>query len=312
MEKNSRIYVAGHTGLVGSGLCRVLAAQGFSHVITRTHRELELTDRVAVKRFFDQAKPEYVFLAAGLAGGIARNRAHGAELIYANLAIQNNVIDLAHRSGVAKLLFLGSACAYPRECPQPIAPSAMLTGPLEPTNEPFALAKLAGIGLCRAYNRQYGTHFLTVIPATVYGPNDHFDENGHVVASLIARFHAAKTDGLGEVVVWGTGRPRREFMYVDDLAEGLVFLMQKYDQNELINLGVGQDVSIADLAAQIARTVGFGGKIIFDTAKPDGMPARLLDSRPVEQLGWRSHTTLAEGLARTYEWFLQNRAKGRP
>jgi len=311
MEQNARIYVAGHAGLVGSAICRELVRLGYRQILTRTHAELDLTNQFAVEAFFRDNRPEYVFLAAAMAGGIRRNSAFPAEMIFANLAIQTNVIDAARRHGVRKLLFIGSACSYPRECTQPIAPSAMLTGPIEPTNEPFAVAKIAGVRFCQACNRQYGTTFLSVIPATMYGPGDHFDENGHVAAALLARFHAAKRDGIGEVAVWGTGRQRREFMYVDDAAEGLAFLMDRLDDGELVNLGVGADTSIADLAQAIACTVGYEGKIVFDATRPDGMPVRLLDSSQIRKMGWAPRTSLAEGLAKTYEWYLEHSVKER-
>ncbi|MCK4603011.1 MAG: GDP-L-fucose synthase, partial [Phycisphaerae bacterium] len=302
---DSRIYVAGHTGLLGSGLCRMLGRDGYKNVVTRSHAELELTDAAAVAKFFERVHPEYVFLAAGLAGGIHRNKTQPAELIRANLAIQTNVIHQAHLHGVRKLLFVGSACAYPKHCDQPIRPETLLTGPLEPTSEAFAVAKIAGIRMCQAYNAQYGTQFIPVIPATMYGPNDHFDENGHVVSALMSRLHKAKASGSGSAAVWGTGRPQREFLYVDDVAEAMVFLMNNYNDGGLINIGAGEDISVAALAKTIAKVVGFEGRITFDTSRPDGMARRLLDSGRITQLGWHYRTPLADGLARTYAWYLQ-------
>ena len=306
MDKNSRIYVAGHTGLIGSAMCRALGQRGYDKLIVRRHDECDLTDRPAVDDLFRSERPEYVFLLAAMAGGIHRNKSYPAEMIQVNLAIQTNVIDSAYRHGVRKLLFPGSACSYPRQCPMPIGPEAMLTGPLEPTNEPFAIAKIAGMRMCKAYNEQYGTRFISVIPATAYGPGDHFDENGHVLAALIARFHSAKTDGAPQVTVWGTGNPRREFIYVDDVADAMILVMDEYDGDDVVNIGVGQDMSIGELAERIARVVGFEGRIVFDTTKPDGMPQRLLDSRQIAEMGWQAQMPLDKGLAATYAWYLDN------
>jgi len=311
MNKDAHIYVAGHTGLLGGGLVRVLRGQGYANLITRTHGELELTDRRAVDAFFQAERPEYVFLAAAMAGGIYRNKTYPAEMIHVNLAIQDNVIDAAHLADVKGLLFVGSACAYPRECEMPIRPESLLAGAPEVTNAPFALAKIAGISMCRAYNAQYGTRFLSVIPATLYGPGDHFDANGHVVAALMARFHQAKVSGADTVAVWGTGRPRREFLYVDDAAEAMVFLMNGDGQDELTNIGSGEDMSIAELARAVAGVVGYERKIAFDPSRPDGMPRRLLDSGPIRQLGWRPQTPLIDGLRRTYAWYVEQMDGGR-
>ena len=305
MDTGAKIYVAGHTGLVGSGLMRALERKGCANLVTRTHAELELTNQAAVEAVFQAERPQYVFLAAAMSGGIHRNATYPAEMIQVNLAIQCNVIDAARQAGVEKLLFIASACSYPRDCKQPIRPEALLTGPVEPTNEPFAVAKIAGIRMCQAYNAQYGTSFISVIPSTIYGPGDHFDENGHVVAALIARFHEAKRSGDEAVDVWGTGEPRREFLYVDDAADGLLFLMDHYNDPTLINLGAGTDIAIADLAALIADTVGFQGKITFDTTRPDGMLKRLLDSTTVRDMGWQPQISLSDGLARTYQWYLK-------
>jgi len=305
MDTGAKIYIAGHTGLVGSGLMRALERKGCANLVTRTHAELELTSQSTVEAFFQAERPRYVFLAAAMAGGIHRNATYPTEMIQVNLAIQCNVIDAARRTGVEKLLFIASACSYPRDCEQPIRPEALLTGPVEPTNEPFAIAKIAGIRMCQAAGAQYGSNFISVIPSTIYGPGDHFDENGHVVAALIARFHEAKRSGDEAVDVWGTGEPRREFLYVDAAADGLLFLMDHYDDPALINLGAGTDIAIADLARLIADTVGFQGKITFDTTRPDGMPQRLLDSAIVRDMGWQPRTSLSDGLASTYQWYLK-------
>ena len=322
METDSRIYVAGHTGLLGSALCRVLSRAGYGNLITRTHGELDLADPAAVEAMFRDERPEYVFLAAGLAGGIHRNRTQPAELIHANLAIQTNVIHQAwsHRDGAARpdgtrpdgtrLLFVGSGCAYPKHCDQPIAPEALLAGPIEPTSAPFAVSKIAGLYMVRAYNEQYGTDFLSVIPATMYGPNDHFDENGHVAAALVARFHRARLAGAEKVEVWGTGTPRRELLFADDAAEAMVLLMNRYRGSEIVNVGSGSDVSIAELAETVARVVGFEGKIEFDSSKPDGMARRLLDSSRINDLGWRPRTPLPDGLERTYAWYVDRLSAG--
>ena len=308
MQADSRVYVAGHTGLIGSALVRKLAQAGRDRLLLCTHAELELTDARQVEAFFGSQRPEYVFLAAGRVGGIEANRTFPADFICQNLAMQMNVMGSAMRHRTRRLLFLASACAYPRDCPQPIRPEMLLSGPLEPTNEPFAVAKIAGIKMAQAYNAQHGTDFLCAVPATAYGPNDHFDAGGHVIASLMARFHQAKTAGADCVEIWGTGRPRREFIYVDDLAEALILLMDQYDGQEIVHVGVGEDVAIADLAERIRQVVGFEGKIVCDTSRPDGMPRRLLDSQEIRQLGWRPRTPLQEGLARTYQWYLQNGA----
>ncbi len=305
MRTDSRIYVAGHTGMVGSALCRLLRRRGCEKLILRTRAELDLTDRSAVEELFRTERPEYVFLAAAMVGGIKRNASSPAEMIHVNLAIQDNVIDLAWRHGAAKLLFIASGCTYPKHCPVPIRPEAMLTGPIEPSNEPFAVAKIAGIRMCQAYNAQYGTHFISVIPATMYGPGDHFHDGGHVISALIARFHAAKASGAPAVEIWGTGTPRREFVYVDDAAEAMALLMDACDDSEVVHIGVGESMSIADLARKIARVVGFTGEITFDTARPDGIPERLLDSGKISELGWRPRTLLDDGLAKTYAWYLQ-------
>ncbi len=307
MEKNSRIYVAGHTGLVGSAIVRRLASLNHTSILTRTHKELDLTDQVRAEKFFEEARPEYVFLAAAKVGGILANNTYPADFIYQNIMIQTNVIDLSYKCGVKKLLFLGSSCIYPKECPQPIKEEYLLTGAIEPTNEPFAVAKIAGIKMCQSYNRQYGTNFITAIPANVYGINDSFDpHNSHVVSSLIRRFQEAKTLERDSVSIWGTGRPRREFFYVDDLADACIFLMNEYNGSEFINIGVGNDTSVSELAQIIKGIVGYEGKIVYDTTKPDGTPRRLLDNSKIKALGWRPRTGLEEGLRLTHEWYKEN------
>jgi len=306
MDFESSIYVAGHTGLVGTALLRELQNQGYRRIVTRTHAALDLTNRLATERFFAEERPEYVFLAAARVGGILRNRTFPAEMIYTNLAIQCNVIDCAWRYGVKKLLFIGTACAYPKFADSPITPDTLLTGVIEPTNEPFAVAKIAGVRMCQAYNRQYGTQFVSVVPATVYGPNDHFDENGHVVASLLDRFHRAKASGDPEVVVWGTGQPRREFLFSEDFGAAMILLMNAYNESEIIHVAEGKDIPIKDLAEMVQQTVGYRGLIVFDTSKPDGMPRRQLEASPIRNLGWRPRVSLEEGLRRTYAWYLEH------
>jgi GDP-L-fucose synthase len=303
MTKNSLIYVAGHTGLVGSAIFRRLKARGYKNLITKTHREMDLTERKKVEKFFIKELPEYVFLAAAKVGGIHANSTYPAEFIYENLMIQTNVINLSYRYGVKKLLFLGSSCIYPKMSPQPMREEYLLAGLPEPTNEAFAIAKIAGIKMCEAYNRQYGTNFISVVPANVYGPNDHFDEDGHVVASLIRKIYEAKTKGLRSVTVWGTGKPKREFLHVEDAAVACIFLMNKYNKSNVINVGTGYGISIAELAELIKRTVGFKGKINYDTKRPGGNPERLLDSSRINALGWTPKITLEKGLKMTYEWY---------
>ena len=298
------VYVAGHAGLIGSAVVRRLRQPGRGDLLLRTHAELDLTDGAAVEAMFAEHRPAVVFLLAGLAGGIEANRTRGGEFIRDNLAIQINVMHAAKRWGADRLVFPASGCAFPVKCDGPIRPEMLMAGPIEPTSAPFAVAKLAGITMARAYNAQYGTRFISVVPATVYGPGDHFDGGGHVIASLMARFHAAKRAGDEAVAVWGTGEPRREFIYADDLADALILLAGDPCVPDLINVGVGEDISIADLAGRIAKVVGFAGRLEFDTAKPDGMPRRLLDSSVIAGMGWRPGTSLADGLADTYRWFL--------
>ncbi|MDR4498230.1 MAG: GDP-L-fucose synthase [Candidatus Scalindua sp.] len=302
MNKNAKVYVAGHTGLIGSAILRELEALGYK-AVTRTRKEMDLTDKSKAEEFFAKERPEYVYLAAARVGGIRANSTYPAEFIFENLTIQTNVIDLSYRYPVKKLLFLASSCIYPKMCSNPIREEYMLSGPIEPTNEPYAIAKLAGIKMCQSYNYQYGTDFLPVIPANVYGINDHFDEDGHVVASLIKKFHEAKLTGYENVTIWGTGKPKREFFYVDDLAKACIFLMTGSQSGEVMNIGRGVETSIAELAEIIKKIVGFTGDIIYDTTKPDGNPQRLLDSSKINRLGWKAETGLEKGLQVTYEWY---------
>ena len=311
MEKDSRIFVAGHRGLVGSAILRRLEADGFDRLITRTRQELDLTDRAAVSRFFATEKPDHVFLAAAEVGGIVANDQNPANMIRDNLLIQTNVIDAAWRGGVRKLLFLGSSCIYPKFAPQPIREDSLMTGPLEPTNEAYALAKIAGIGMCQAYRRQYGFNAVALMPTNLYGPNDNFDlVTSHVLPALIRKFHEAKLAGDKAVTIWGTGTPKREFLHVDDLADACLFLMAHYDSGEIINVGAGKDMTIAELAALVGSVVGYQGELAFDTTKPDGTPRKLLDVSRMTALGWTPRISLREGLAMTYRWFLDNN-KGR-
>ncbi len=308
MEKNDKIYIAGHSGLVGSAIFRRLEAEGYKNLLTRTHKELDLTRQEAVEAFFAKERPDYVFLAAAKVGGIHANNTQGGAFIYENLMVQSNVIHAAYRQGVKKLLFLGSSCIYPKLAPQPLKEEYLLSGLLEPTNEPYAVAKIAGIKMCEAYNRQYGTSFMSVMPTNLYGPNDNFDlETSHVLPALIRKIHDAKVSGLKEVILWGTGKARREFLYVDDLAEACVFLMRKYDAATLggiVNIGCGKDQTIAELAQTIAEVIGYTGKFSYDTTKPDGTPQKLLDISRVNRLGWTPRTSLTDGLRKTYEWYV--------
>jgi len=300
----ARIFVAGHRGLVGSAIRRRLEAAGCGNIILRTHRELDLTRQAEVEAFFASEKPEYVFLAAAKVGGIWANSSYPAEFIYQNITIQTNIIHASYLSGVKKLLFLGSSCIYPRDCPQPMKEEYLLSGYLESTNEPYAVAKIAGIKMCQSYNRQYGTRYISVMPTNLYGPEDNFDlETSHVLPALIRKFYEAKERGLTEVVIWGTGTPRREFLHVDDLAGACVFLMEHYDGSEIVNIGVGEDQTIRELAEMIAEVVGFDGKLQFDPTKPDGTPVKLLDVGRLNRLGWKARIPLRNGLAETYEWY---------
>lgn len=307
MEKNAKIYVAGHRGLVGSAIVRNLETQGYTNIVKKTFDELDLTNQVATADFLAEEKPEYVFLVAAKVGGIKANEDYPADFIYQNLQVQNNVFHNAYLSGVKKLLFLGSSCIYPRDCPQPIKEEYLLTGPLEKTNEAYAIAKIAGIKMCQAYNRQYGAKFISVMPTNLYGPNDNFDlESSHVLPALLRKFHDAKTENKNEVVMWGTGSPMREFLHVDDLADACVYLMNTYDDSEIVNIGTGEDIGIKELAEMIKKIVDFKGEIVNDTTKPDGTPKKLLDVSKLHRLGWKHKTTLSEGVKKTYEWFLKN------
>ena len=307
MDLPSKIYIAGHMGLVGSAIKRNLEEKGFQNIIVRTRQELDLLNGSAVKSFFEKEKPEYVFLAAAKVGGINANDNHPADFIYENLQVQNNVIHNAYCNGVKKLLFLGSSCIYPRDCPQPIKEEYFMTGPLEKTNDAYAVAKIAGIKMCQAYNKQYGTKFISVMPTNLYGPNDNFDlESSHVLPALLRKFHDAKISGAKEVVIWGTGSPMREFLHVDDLADACVYLMDTYEDSEIVNIGTGEDITIKNLALLIKNIVGFEGKITNDTAKPDGTPRKLLDVSRLHSLGWHHKTNLELGLKITYDWFLKN------
>ncbi len=309
MERNAKIYVAGHRGIVGSAIVRKLEESGYGNLLCRTHAELDLTRQEAVEAFFDQERPHHVFLAAAKVGGIWANATRPAEFIYTNLAIECNVIHAAYRFGAKKLLFLGSSCIYPRDCPQPMKEEHLLSGCLEPTNEAYAVAKIAGIKLCQAYNRQYGTNFISVMPTNLYGPNDNFDlETSHVLPALIRKFHEAKLRGAPEVEIWGTGRPRREFLHVDDLAEACIYLMSNYDGSEIVNIGTGKDITIRELAEMIARIVGFDGRLRFDPSKPDGTPIKLLDVSRIQALGWQAAIPLKEGIRRTYQWYVGHAA----
>ncbi|HTW96852.1 MAG TPA: GDP-L-fucose synthase [Candidatus Methylomirabilis sp.] len=307
MLKNSKIYIAGHRGLVGSAIVRALEQAGYRNLLLRSRAELNLLDQNAVTEFFLTEKPDYVFLAAAKVGGIIANHSYPADFIYENLAVQNNVIHHAFLSGVKKLLFLGSSCIYPREAPQPIKEEYLLSGPLEETNKPYAIAKIAGIIKCQSYNRQYGTNFISVMPTNLYGPNDNFDlQNSHVLPALLRKFHEAKIRGDRQAMVWGTGAARREFLHVDDLADACVFLMNNYDSGEIINIGSGEDISIKEIAELIKKIVGFAGTISWDASKPDGTPRKLLDVSRLRNLGWRHKIDLAEGLKSYYQWYLQN------
>ena len=307
MNKDSKIYIAGHRGLVGSALVRKLKAEGYHNLVLRNRSELNLTDGAATKGFFEVERPNYVFLAAAKVGGIWANSHYPAEFIYSNLAVELNVIHNAYLSGVKKLLFLGSSCIYPRLAAQPMKEEYLLAGALEPTNESYAVAKIAGIKMCEAYNQQYGTNFISVMPTNLYGPNDNYDlEKSHVLAALIRKFHEAKQGKSSSMTVWGTGDVRREFLHVDDLADACLFLMQHYDSSELINIGVGEDLTIKELANLIREVVGFEGLIEFDPSKPDGMPRKLLDITRLKAIGWRAKIGLKDGVSATYHQYIKD------
>ncbi|MCX6167137.1 MAG: GDP-L-fucose synthase [Sphingobacteriales bacterium] len=306
MEKNAKIYVAGHRGMVGSAILRKLQAEGYTNLVIRSSQELDLRNQQAVADFFAAEKPDYVFLAAAKVGGIVANNTYRADFLYENLAIQNNVIHQAYLQGAKKLLFLGSSCIYPKLAPQPLKEEYLLTGLLEPTNEPYAIAKIAGIKLCDAYRDQYGCNFISVMPTNLYGYNDNYHpENSHVLPALIRKFHEAKTSGSASVTIWGTGSPLREFLFADDLADACYFLMQEYNEAGLVNIGTGNDLSIKDLALLIKEVVGFTGDLVFDTSKPDGTPRKLLDVSKLHKLGWKHRIALQEGLALAYQDFLK-------
>lgn len=309
MDKDARIFVAGHRGLVGSAIVRRLEREGYRDLLLRTSKELDLRRQVDVERFFEKERPEHVFLAAAKVGGILANNTYPANFIYENLMIESNVIHSSYLSSVKKLLFLGSSCIYPKFAPQPIKEEHLLTGPLEETNEAYAIAKICGIELCKFYRRQYGCDFISAMPTNLYGPQDNFDLNSsHVLPALIRKFHEAKVKGQSEVVIWGTGQPMREFLYVDDLADACLFLMNHYSGETHVNVGTGKDLKIVQLAEMISEVVGFKGSITLDRTKPDGTPRKLLDVSMINSLSWKARTDLQEGLALTYQWFLKNKA----
>jgi len=305
MDKHSRIFVAGHRGLVGSAIMRKLGASGYTNLIVRTHAELDLTNQAAVDRFFTTERPEYVFLAAAMVGGILANDTYPADFIRQNLLIQTHAIDAAYRHNVKKLQFLGSSCVYPKLAPQPIREDALLSSALEPTNEAYAVAKIAGLKMAQAYRRQYGFPAISLMPTNLYGPGDNFDPvTSHVVPALIRKFQEAKQNASPEVTIWGSGRPRREFLHVDDLADAAIFLMLHYDEESIINVGTGEDVTIEELAELIGKVTGYGGRLTFDSSKPDGTPRKLLDVSRLHALGWQARIPLDEGLRNMYEWFM--------
>jgi GDP-L-fucose synthase len=312
MNETDHIFVAGHRGLVGSAIVRELGRRGYGQLLLRTAAELDLRDQAAVAAFFAAQRPDYVVLTAAKVGGIHANDTYPADFLRDNLQIQTNVIDSAWRSGVRKLCFLGSSCIYPKLAPQPMREDALLTGPLEPTNEWYAIAKIAGIKMCQAYRRQYGFNAISLMPTNLYGPGDNFDlQNSHVLPALIRRFHEAKLRGDTEIVIWGSGTPRREFLHSDDLANAVVHLMRTYESEQILNVGCGEDVTIRELAELIARVVGFEGRLRFDTSKPDGAPRKLLDVGRLASLGWRPRTSLTDGVRSTYDWFVANESRAR-
>ena len=306
IEKNSKIYVAGHQGLVGSAIIRFLKKQNYTNFIERTHKELDLTNQEEVNKLFEKEKPEYVFLAAAKVGGILANNTYPAQFIYSNLEIQNNIIDACYKYKGKKLLFLGSSCIYPKFAPQPISEEYLLSGKLEPTNEPYAIAKIAGIIMCQSYNREYNTNFISVMPTNLYGPNDHYDlYNSHVLPALIRKFHEAKKAKAEFVEIWGTGNVKREFLYIDDLAEACVFLMNNYNDSEIINIGTGEDITIKSLAEIIKDVVGYEGEFRFDTSKPDGTPRKLLNVEKINKIGWKAKIDIKKGIELTYKDYLR-------
>lgn len=307
MDKSSKIFVAGHRGLVGSAIVRKLEEQGYTNIVVKTRQELDLTDENAVRSFFDREKPEFVFFAAAKVGGIHANNTYPGEFIYENLKIQNNIIHSSYLSGVTKLLFLGSSCIYPKFAQQPIKEEYLLTGELEQTNYAYAIAKIAGIKMCQAYNQQYGTDYISAMPTNLYGINDNFDlNNSHVLPALIRKFHEATESNAPSVQIWGTGSPKREFLFVDDLAEACIFLMNNYSGSEIVNVGTGEDVSIRELAELIQKITGFKGELQFDITKPDGTPRKLLDVSKINNLGWKAKTSLEDGIRISYDWYRKN------
>lgn len=310
MDKNSKIYVAGHRGLVGSNIVKNLEVKGYTNIIYKTKQELDLTNQQDVLNFFETETPEYVFLAAAKVGGIHANNTYPADFMMINLQIQCNVIDAAYKVGVKKLLFLGSSCIYPKMCPQPIKEEYLLTSELEPTNEAYALAKIAGLKMCTYYKKQYGANFISIMPTNLYGPGDNFDlENSHVLPALLRKMHEAKMSHASTVEIWGTGKALREFLYVEDMADASVFVMENYDDNAWLNVGTGQEVSIKELADTIKQVIGFEGELVFNTDKPDGTPRKLLDVSKLEIAGWKYQVALKEGIEKTYNWYLQNEGK---
>ena len=305
MQKDSKIFVAGSKGLVGSAIVRKLISEGFQNILTSSIEEVDLTNQDSTRKYFEENKPEYVFLAAAKVGGILANNTYPAEFIYDNVMIESNIIHSAYLTGVKKLLFLGSSCIYPKFAEQPIKESSLLTGELEPTNEPYAIAKILGIKMCQSYHRQYGVNFISAMPTNLYGINDNFDlNNSHVLPALIRKFHEAKINNLPSVDLWGTGSPYREFLFVDELADACYFLMQNYNEPEIVNIGTGEDITIKELADLIRSIIGFDGEIIWDTTKPDGTPRKLLDVNKLNSLGWKSCLSLKEGIEKTYKWYL--------
>ncbi len=310
MDKQASIYIAGHRGLVGSAIVRSLKLNGYNNLIMPTRQELDLTRQDRTEAFFHAIKPDFVFLAAARVGGIIGNSTYPADFIYQNLIIQTNVIHASYINKVKKLIFLGSSCIYPRNCPQPMQEEHLLSGYLEPTNEPYAIAKIAGIKMCQAYNRQYGTQYISVMPTNLYGPHDNFDlETSHVLPAFIRKFHEAETEGKAEVEIWGTGTPRRELLHVDDLAEACLFVMNNYHDSEIINIGSGADITIKELAEKTASITGYKGKLCFDTSKPDGTPLKLLDISKIKALGWQAKIELDDGIRNTYQWYKENLAE---
>lgn len=306
MEKSAKIYIAGHRGMVGSAIVRKLESEGYTNILVRASKELDLRNQAAVNAFFEKEKPDYVFLAAAKVGGIHANNCYRAEFLYDNLMIEANIIDAAYRNNVTKLLFLGSSCIYPKMAPQPLKEEYLLTGSLEPTNEPYAIAKIAGIKLCETYRNQYGANFISAMPTNLYGPNDNYDlQNSHVLPALLRKFHAAKQQNLPEVEVWGTGSPKREFLHVDDLADACYFLMENYNEEQLVNVGCGEDVSIKELALLVKKVVEYEGELKFDTSKPDGTPRKLLDMSKLHNMGWHHNIELEEGVRSVYKDVLE-------